>query len=127
MDLRASSSRFNLIHSPSLRRSFLDRLLLRGGDAGGAYARVRIEAPGARTFHLEFGGLAAAGCRLDAERRTLQVHAGVACVDPFHARVATLVMHDLGDTAPIGRVSELPLELFVGHGRSMTDGLLVII
>ena len=117
-DLRASSSRFNLIHSPSLRRSRLTGVLLRRGDVRRADARIGIEAPGASAFHRELGGLAAAGVGSMLSGARSSVHAGMAGVDPFHARITTIVVHDLRDTAPVGRASAgLPFELLSVTGE----------
>jgi hypothetical protein len=45
----------------------------------------------------------------DAERRTLQVNTRLPGFDPFDARIAAIVVHDLGGSAPVRRVAGLAI------------------
>src|SRR5690349_19369554 len=79
-----------------LEVAFRGGLLLRGHGRGPvADTCVRIETLGARAFHGELGAVATSRRLLDAERRALQRYPCISRVDPFHARVTTIVVHDL--------------------------------
>ena len=72
------------------------------GDVRSTHARIRIESGGAIALHGQLGAVTACGGVLNAQWRTLERYAGIASIDPLHASVTTIVVHDLRRTAPVG-------------------------
>ena len=123
--LRASSSRFSLIHSPSLRRSRLPPAASSARERVRAPTRAYGSKPRSRvrsTVSLACSPRAGVCSMLSGARSS--GYPGVARVDPLDARVTTFVVHDLRSTAPVGGCGGLSFELLSVTARSMTDGRL---
>jgi hypothetical protein len=86
-----------------------------------ADARIRIETTRSFALDRELGTFAASRRRFDGQRCAFERFAGVASIDPFDARVTTIIVHDLRRTAPVGRLRRFAVWIVVSHGSSMTD------
>ena len=89
--------------------------LLGRGNVCAADSGIGVEALGASPFDRELGSIATRGSLFDTERRTLQRYPGTPGVDPFHARVAALVVDDMRSPAAIAGSVRIGLGFVVFH------------